>query len=159
MTNSKYDKTQYNMEFEIRFGKYNRVSSNITQNTFFKVYNMAVSKKTYTLISETFYDNKDKDPIRERLTYTDEKDLIKNMLGLFGELITQSQNDHRYRDVQKLKAYWYGSPLSPLQKCRHFQQAARGGRTAPRTVACAAVSALLQLAPPSDNPSHRHLSS
>ena len=81
MSHSKYDKTQYNMEFEIRFGKYNRVSSNITQNTFFKVYNMAVSKKTYTLISETFYDNKDKDPIRERLTYTAEKDLIKNMFS------------------------------------------------------------------------------
>jgi len=70
----------YNMEFEIRFGKYNRVSSNINQNIFLKIYSKSESgKKTFQYINETFYDTKDKDPIRQRIIYNDAKNLIKNM--------------------------------------------------------------------------------
>ena len=73
----------YNMEFEIRFGKYNRVSSNINQNIFLKIYSKSESgKKTFQYINETFYDTKDKDPIRQRIIYNDAKNLIKNMLTL-----------------------------------------------------------------------------
>ena len=45
MSHGKDNTCEYNMEFEIRFGKYSRVSSNIKQNIFFKVYNRANGKK------------------------------------------------------------------------------------------------------------------
>jgi hypothetical protein len=72
-------RTGYEMEFELRFGKYSRISSNIKQNIFFKIYNRAIGKKTYKLIDETFYDTKDKDPIRQRIVYGDLNNLVKNM--------------------------------------------------------------------------------
>ena len=71
MSHGKDNTCEYNMEFEIRFGKYSRVSSNIKQNIFFKVYNRANGKKSYKLTDETFYDNKDKDPIRQRIVFDD----------------------------------------------------------------------------------------
>ena len=79
---------KYNIEFEIRFGKYNNISSNIKQNTFFKIYKLdgtnAINKlkshtKIYTLTSETFFNTTDKEPIRQRIIYTDSKNLIKSM--------------------------------------------------------------------------------
>ena len=88
MSHGKDNTCEYNMEFEIRFGKYSRVSSNIKQNIFFKVYNRAIGKKSYKLTDETFYDNKDKDPIRQRIVFDDVKDLIKNMY-VNPKLITQ----------------------------------------------------------------------
>lgn len=71
--------SNYNMEFEIRFGKYNRISSNINQNVFLQIYHKSTGKKTFQYINETFYDTKDKDPIRQRIIYNDNNNLIKNM--------------------------------------------------------------------------------
>ena len=68
-----------NMEFEIRFGKYNRVSSNIKQDTAIKVHNKADGKKLYTFIDETFYNDNKPNTIRQRIYYTDTKHLIKQM--------------------------------------------------------------------------------
>ena len=87
MSHGKDNTCEYNMEFEIRFGKYSRVSSNIKQNIFFKVYNRAIGKKSYKLTDETFYDNKDKNPIRQRIVFDDVKDLIK-------KYVCESQINH-----------------------------------------------------------------
>ena len=70
---------QYNMEFEIRFGKYNRISSNINQNSFLQIYHKSIGKKIFQYIDETFYDTKDKDPIRQRIIHNDNNNLIKSM--------------------------------------------------------------------------------
>lgn len=56
------------MEFEVRFGKYSRISSNLSQNTFFQILALASGKsKTYQMIDETFYGD-----IRQRIIYNDE---------------------------------------------------------------------------------------
>ena len=69
---------QTNLEFEIRFGKYN-ISSNIKPCQFLSVYNLC-KLKTHTLISETFYAT-GKEPVRHRVTYADEKNLIRDFFN------------------------------------------------------------------------------
>ena len=88
MSKSTDNTNNYSIEFEIRFGKYNNISSNIKQNTFFKIYKLdrinEINKlkshtKIYTLTSETFFNTTDKEPIRQRIVYTDSKNLIKSL--------------------------------------------------------------------------------
>jgi hypothetical protein len=105
MEHGKDNTKSQNIEFEIRFGKYSRVSSNIKQNIFLKVYNSAIGKKSYKLTDETFYDTKDKDPIRQRIVFDDVKDLIKNMYAS-PESITQDNikrivNEYASQKVDK----------------------------------------------------------
>jgi hypothetical protein len=69
----------HTLEFEIRFGKYNQISSNIKPNAFYKVYKLGNSHKTYELTTETFFNSSDKEPIRHRLIYKDANNAIKNM--------------------------------------------------------------------------------
>ena len=81
MSKSIDNNDKYNIEFEIRFGKYNNISSNIKQNTFFKIYKLSNSNKSYELISETFFNTADKEPVRQRIVYNDTNNLIKSMFN------------------------------------------------------------------------------
>ena len=68
------------MEFEIRFGKYGRISSNIKKETFMRIVNNK-NKKTFQLIDEVIYESAEKSPIRQRIIYDDNKsvkDLFDN---------------------------------------------------------------------------------
>ena len=101
MSKSTDNTNNYSIEFEIRFGKYNNISSNIKQNTFFKIYKLdrinEINKlkshtKIYTLTSETFFNTTDKEPIRQRIVYTDSKNLIKS---LFDKNITLKNSNQK----------------------------------------------------------------
>jgi hypothetical protein len=76
-----------NMEFEIKFGKYSRLSSNLTQKIFFNIMAIASGKsRSYQLIDETFYDD-----IRLRVIYADSA-LVKNMFDNPANISTESIN-------------------------------------------------------------------
>lgn len=71
MTNNK------NIELEARFGKYNRLYSNIRQDTFTKIYNHYKGAKKYNFIKDVNYDG-DK---RKRTEIGDPKDYVKNIFS------------------------------------------------------------------------------
>lgn len=64
------------LEFEIRFGKYNRISSNIKPAAFIKLVNSYTGVKHFQLIDETIYDN-GKSSIKKRIHYKDYQNLLK----------------------------------------------------------------------------------
>lgn len=78
--------TSHSMEFEIRFGKYNRFSSNISQIIFFHILSLSGNVgKTYKLIDETFYEN-----TRKRVSYEDSANILKNLFETNKSALTKS---------------------------------------------------------------------
>ena len=65
-----------NIELEARFGSYNKLSSNIRQTTFFKVYDTFKSdKKKYSFIRDIIYTG----DIKRRSVLDDNKSLVQNL--------------------------------------------------------------------------------
>jgi hypothetical protein len=73
------------MEFEIRFGKYGKISSNIKQTAFMNILKLA-HRPSYKFIDETFY--ADSSNVRKRVIYRDSKQteqMFKS--GIFNAII------------------------------------------------------------------------
>ena len=81
-----------NIEFEVRFGTYNRVSSNIKQETFLKILKLS-EKKHYTFIKETIYQDK----FKKRIIY-DNSSFVKN---LFSEVSKTAITESKMKDIIK----------------------------------------------------------
>ena len=64
-----------NLELECRFGKYNKLTSNIKPDTFFSIYNLFKSRsKTYSFIKDILYED-----IRKRTVVVDSKNYVKSL--------------------------------------------------------------------------------
>ena len=62
-----------NIELECRFGKYNKLTSNIKPDTFFSIYNLFKTRsKTYSFIKDILYED-----IRKRTVVADSKSYVK----------------------------------------------------------------------------------
>lgn len=64
-----------NLELECRFGKYNKLTSNIKPDTFFSIYNLFKARtKTYSFIKDILYEG-----IRKRTVVADSKNYVKSL--------------------------------------------------------------------------------
>jgi hypothetical protein len=65
------------LEFEIRFGIYNKISSNIKSDTFSKILGLCSSNKKFTFIKENIYAGE----FKKRTVYADNNNLIQNLFS------------------------------------------------------------------------------
>ena len=80
MLNNSHYQTDGNLEFEVRFGKYDKISSNIKPHTFAKILELGSvrsTKRKYTFIQENIYASGGK----KRTTYGDNAGEIKKLFG------------------------------------------------------------------------------
>jgi hypothetical protein len=84
MINNSHNQVGGNLEFEVRFGKYDKISSNIKPHTFAKILELGTGSSTttacckkYTFIHESIYAS----GMKKRVTYKDDAGEIKKLFG------------------------------------------------------------------------------